>query len=166
MKKIKLNLLLLTGAATIAFTSALYGQEIEAQSEATEAASPLNNPELFARELLGSVYFETMEATTGTMPESQWNELFLHARQLAESIFAARQMADDEAATAYAQAAYAKYETAIDAGLSPEQKAARTAKRAGLDAWHNEKVNFVRSQGATLFQQARANGGTITVEQK
>ena len=46
----KKRFLTLLSAATIAFTSAFYGK-LETQIEATEAASPLTNPELFAREL-------------------------------------------------------------------------------------------------------------------
>ena len=145
--KQKLALRLVAGAAvttTIAFPSALYGQEIGAQSEqgklvrevilseevklsimerdpaenSKAVKAPVEMTEaMMVKQILGEIYMEV-----GHVPEIQWNsDLVPIAEHFVNILFDSRKMQDREAATRRVQEARAKYEADIKSKLTQDQ---------------------------------------------
>ena len=122
--------------------------------------SPPETVEAMIKVVLGDVYTEV-----GHIPEPQWFEMEPIAEEYVNALFEARTTADDAAAMQIHNQARAKYEAAIDAKLTAQQKATRVQKRAETEAWIQEKAN-ISAQAEDLIRSASTKTASKTNSQK
>ena len=148
-KKQTLFALLLAGA--LALSPSLVGQELE-QSE--QKTPPLDKVQV-ARQVLADLHSEVLH-----IPEPQWFEMMPAAELYAEVLIKARsrEIADDEEATRLVKEAWNNFQATIETMLTPEQKAAKSARRTGRDAWRQELSTNLEQVADTLRQKAQTNG--------
>ena len=176
-KKQRLTALLLAG--TVILSPSLVGQEQELEQrvlaheegismeeednlpvteEATE--TPLTAMEAAIKEVLGNIYAQTLGA--GGLQHEQWLDLEPIAEAYIREIWRARSTRNDAEANSIAKTAYLTFEAEISAKLSENQKNARMAWKAELDAWNKRVEEYVLSPEVreAVNRQMKATGST------
>ena len=122
--------------------------------------APPESVEGMMKVVLGDVYAEV-----GHIPEPQWFEMEPIAEEYVHALFEARTTVDNETAMQIERQARTKFEVAIDAKLTAQQKATREQKRAETAAWAQEKAN-ISAQARELIKKASIQTANKTNSQK
>lgn len=127
----------------------------------------LTDEEFMIKQVLGQVYFKT-----GGIPENQWNSMIPTAREYVQTLFKARTMADDEAATQLMAEAQAEFDSAIAAKLTSAQKTKMQQTKKHFEEEAVEIQAAMKVTAESLSRQAvnarEINGSQeiITIEYK
>ena len=153
MKNIRIQtalLLLLTAFAAPAF----------AQEEAKQEKSPLTDVYLMVKEVLGDYYVQT-----GHIESSDWEKMEPAAIEFVTILFESRKMVNGAEATLRVAEAKARFEAAIEALLTEEQKANRALWLSKENTWSQQKREYSISPAAmdAVRQQMQVNDGVAII---